>query len=140
MTVTERLRDHDSDEEQLLNKPSTPTSKPTPPANNTSLGVKIWILIALALQNAAHALLSRYSKGILKETYDGSEVILVGEVLKLVISGYISFKDPSETGVSRYAMPSMSFSNEIHVNKQMPRERDGASSRGCYSIRRRPLP
>ena len=102
--------EEDGEEVELLRHESTPykapTSKPTSPANNTSLGVKIWILIALALQNAAHALLSRYSKGILKETYDGSEVILVGEVLKLVISGYISFKDPSETGVSRYAMPS----------------------------------
>ena len=60
---------------------------------------KMTILVLLAAQNAASALLSRYSKGILKETYSGTEVVLVGEAIKLFVSGYFSMIDTAETGL-----------------------------------------
>ena len=37
-------------------------------------------------------------KGIRKETYSSTEVVLVAEVLKLIASGYIAFRDVSDTG------------------------------------------
>ena len=40
-----------------------------------------------------HALLTRYSQGVLKESYSSTEVVLVGEVVKLVFSGIVVFRD-----------------------------------------------
>ncbi len=60
-------------------------------------GIKLAVLLTLMIQNAAHALLARYSQGILKEKYSSTEVVLMGEVMKLFISGYLSLVDTSET-------------------------------------------
>jgi UDP-sugar transporter A1/2/3 len=38
--------------------------------------------------------------GVLKETYSSTEVVLVGEIIKMVISGYLSVVDRSETDAS----------------------------------------
>jgi hypothetical protein len=34
----------------------------------------------------------------MKENYSSTEVVLVGEVFKLVVSGYLAMTDKSETG------------------------------------------
>jgi UDP-sugar transporter A1/2/3 len=57
----------------------------------------IFILLLLAIQNSGHALLTRYSQGILKEDYSKTEVVMVGEVIKMVVSGYLAVVDRSET-------------------------------------------
>ena len=62
--------------------------------------IKTAVLILLCGQNAGHALLARYSQGILKEEYSTTEVVLVGEILKLFVSGYLAIVDRSETGNS----------------------------------------
>jgi hypothetical protein len=99
--------------------------KPVSKAVNFSL--RLTILVLLAVQNAAHALMSRYSKvkrnhfnltalttsshqssftyqGILKETYSGTEVVLVGEVIKLFVAGIFSMKDTAETGFKEFLL------------------------------------
>lgn len=43
-----------------------------------------------------HALLTRYSQGILRETYSGSEVVLVGEFVKLFFSMFLSIVELNE--------------------------------------------
>lgn len=60
-------------------------------------GIKLAVLVLLMVQNATHALLTRYSQGILKEKYSSTEVVLMGELMKLIISGYLSIVDTSET-------------------------------------------
>lgn len=55
------------------------------------------VLILLCFQNAGHALLARYSQGILKESYSSTEVVLVGEFMKLVFSAYVAVTDRSDT-------------------------------------------
>jgi len=63
----------------------------------TNYGIRTAVLVLLCCQNAGHALLARYSQGILKESYSSTEVVLVGEVIKLVASGYLAVVDRSET-------------------------------------------
>ena len=65
-----------------------------PPVSN---GFKFGILVLLCFQNAGHALLARYSQGVLREQYSSTEVVLVGEVIKLVTSGYLALTDRAET-------------------------------------------
>jgi UDP-sugar transporter A1/2/3 len=60
-------------------------------------GIKLAVLLALTIQNAGHALLSRYSQGILKEKYSSTEVVMMGELMKMIISGYLTLVDTSET-------------------------------------------
>ena len=59
--------------------------------------VRPTVLILLCFQNAGHALLARYSQGILKESYSSTEVVLVGEFMKLVFSAYVAMTDRSDT-------------------------------------------
>ena len=59
--------------------------------------IKFSVLLLLMVQNASHALLARYSQGILKEKYSSTEVVLVGEFLKMVVSGYLSVTDTGES-------------------------------------------
>jgi hypothetical protein len=42
--------------------------------------------------------LKRPLPGVLKETYSSTEVVLVGEIIKLTFSGYLAVVDRSETG------------------------------------------
>lgn len=67
------------------------------PESPVSSKFKFAILILLCCQNAGHALLARYSQGILREQYSSTEVVLVGEIMKLIISGYLAVSDRSET-------------------------------------------
>lgn len=47
------------------------------------------VLATLLAQNAVYTLLRRYSQGILLEIYSSEEVLLVGEVIKLLVSAYM---------------------------------------------------
>lgn len=67
---------------------------PEPTSHRT---FKFTVLVLLCCQNSSHALLARYSQGILKEQYSSTEVVLVGEVIKLVASGYFAMTDRAET-------------------------------------------
>ena len=96
-----------------------------------NFGIRTAVLVLLCCQNAGHALLTRYSQGhlihacfvplislpslmncptlyltagVLKETYSSTEVVLVGEIIKLTFSGYLAVVDRSETGdlISRF--------------------------------------
>ena len=40
--------------------------------------------------------------GVLKESYSSTEVVLVGEIIKLIFSGYLAIVDRSETGEFRH--------------------------------------
>ena len=59
--------------------------------------IKLAVLIALCLQNAGVALLTRYSKYVLKESYNSTEVVLVSEMIKVTFSGYLAFHAQEES-------------------------------------------
>jgi hypothetical protein len=40
-----------------------------------------------------HALLTRYSQGILHESYSSTEVVLFGEILKLIVSAVLVIRE-----------------------------------------------
>ena len=74
-----------------LVKESKDSDKEGPPSSSSivySSLFKTSILLLLCCQNSGHALLSRYSQGILKEKYSVTEVVFVGELVKLLFSGY----------------------------------------------------
>mmetsp|Transcript_10140 Transcript_10140/g.15165 ORF Transcript_10140/g.15165 Transcript_10140/m.15165 type:complete len:388 (+) Transcript_10140:68-1231(+) len=75
----------------------THTASATDHTTTNDSRIKFTVLILLCCQNSGHALLTRYSQGIRKETYSSTEVVLVAEVLKLIASGYIAFRDVSDT-------------------------------------------
>uniref|UniRef100_A0A7S2XLT5 EamA domain-containing protein n=1 Tax=Attheya septentrionalis TaxID=420275 RepID=A0A7S2XLT5_9STRA len=50
--------------------------------------IKLAVLVVLCLQNSLFTVLRRYSQGVLKETYSKHEVLLIGEVIKIVYSIY----------------------------------------------------
>lgn len=50
---------------------------------------KLMVLVILCLQNSIFTVLRRYSQGILKEDYSKHEVLLVGEVIKMIFSAYM---------------------------------------------------
>lgn len=51
-----------------------------------NIGVKGFVLIALCVQNSSYALLTRYSRSVLLETWASNEVVMMAELLKMVIS------------------------------------------------------
>eukprot|EP01041_Mallomonas_annulata_P003277 gene3277-6487_t len=58
--------------------------------SKSSISLVRWIvLILICLQMSGHALVARYSQGILHEKYSSMEVILVGEFIKLTVSSCI---------------------------------------------------
>lgn len=56
--------------------------------NVSTVRIKTVVLLILCCQNAGHALLTRYSQGVLKESYSSTEVVLVGEFIKIIFSAY----------------------------------------------------
>lgn len=65
----------------------------------SSIGmIKMAVLVMLLLQNTVYTLLRRYSMANLAEKYDPQEVLLVGEVFKLVFSAFVvaTSKEPSD--------------------------------------------
>lgn len=53
------------------------------PQKGWSFAAKL-VLVLLCAQNAAHAIVARYSRGVLRETYNMASTVLVSEVLKTV--------------------------------------------------------
>jgi solute carrier family 35 (UDP-sugar transporter), member A1/2/3 len=51
--------------------------------------IKVFVLLVLCLQNSMFTVLRRYSQGVLKELYSKYEVLLLGEIIKLVFSAYM---------------------------------------------------
>lgn len=51
--------------------------------------MKVFVLLVLCLQNSMFTVLRRYSQGVLKELYSKYEVLLLGEVIKMVFSAYM---------------------------------------------------
>jgi solute carrier family 35 (UDP-sugar transporter), member A1/2/3 len=50
---------------------------------------RMLVLVVLSLQNSLFTVLRRYSQGVLKEDYSTYEVLLVGELIKVIFSGYM---------------------------------------------------
>ena len=48
------------------------------------------ILLVLCLQNASFTLIRSYSQSVLKERYNYSSLLLVGEFIKLIVSAYMT--------------------------------------------------
>lgn len=61
--------------------------------------IRWFVLVFLCCQNSGHALLTRYSQGILHEQYSSTEVVLVGELIKITFSAYcvLCTKQDSDT-------------------------------------------
>ena len=55
-----------------------------------SLSFRNMILLVLCLQNASFTLLRSYSQSVLKEKYNYSSLLLVGEFIKLTVSAYMT--------------------------------------------------
>eukprot|EP00903_Cladosiphon_okamuranus_P010823 g10224.t1 len=51
---------------------------------------KLFLLVILCLQNAVYTMHRRYSVGVLGETWSSSSVLMVGEVIKLVFSVFMT--------------------------------------------------
>jgi UDP-sugar transporter A1/2/3 len=69
-------------------------------ASSSSLAlVKAMVLLCLMMQNAGHALLTRYAS-VLKLKYRSSEVVMVAELIKLVVSIYLAYNP--EKGFRRF--------------------------------------
>jgi len=62
---------------------------------------KVLVLCILCLQNSIFTILRRYSQGVLKENYSKHEVLLVGELIKIVFSAYMISVPEGETMCSR---------------------------------------
>mmetsp|Transcript_39 Transcript_39/g.191 ORF Transcript_39/g.191 Transcript_39/m.191 type:complete len:426 (-) Transcript_39:123-1400(-) len=53
--------------------------------------IKVAVLLILCLQNSMFTLLRRYSQGVLKEMYSKYEVLLAGEMIKMVFSAWMIY-------------------------------------------------
>jgi Nucleotide-sugar transporter len=62
-------------------------------SGNMSMGnwnsIKVLVLIVLSLQNSLFTVLRRYSQGILREEYSKYEVLLAGEIIKMLFSAFM---------------------------------------------------
>ena len=73
------------EKEALVSRPGEGTPVGAP---KTSKFVKLTILVAVTLQNTSYALVRRYSRGYLKESYSTSSALLVMELAKLIFSAF----------------------------------------------------
>ena len=60
------------------------------------LSIRTTVLASVTLQNSLYTLLRRYSQGVLKEKTSSAEVLLVGEVIKLITSAYVTTRYSTE--------------------------------------------
>jgi len=60
--------------------------------------MKWLVLIILCLQNSLFTVLRRYSQGVLKETYSKHEVLCAAEVIKIMFSAYIIYRQRVQSG------------------------------------------
>jgi len=63
--------------------------------------IKVAVLLILCLQNSIFTVLRRYSQGVLKEEYSKHEVLVLGELIKILFSAYMIFQSSSCAGVKR---------------------------------------
>lgn len=75
-------------ESQVDNLTKNTMSTETTKTNNVRL-IKLGVLCILCLQNSCFTVLRRYSQGVLKEKYSKHEVLLFGEVVKMIFSAYV---------------------------------------------------
>ena len=59
--------------------------------------IKLGVLLCLCLQNCCHALFTRYSRSVLKDTWSEYEVVMIAELLKLITAGWFMMHDVSDT-------------------------------------------
>jgi len=58
---------------------------------------KVLVLFILCFQNSCFTVLRRYSQGILKESYSKHEVLCVAELIKMIFSAYIIYRQKSQS-------------------------------------------
>lgn len=68
--------------------------------------MKIFVLCLLCMQNTMFTVLRRYSQGVLKESYSKYEVLLAGEVIKMIYSAY---KVTSDLKSGEKAVPKLQY-------------------------------
>ena len=59
--------------------------------------IKTLVLTSVTIQNSAYTLLRRYSQGVLREPVRSAEVLIVGELLKLLASAWVTTHDNEAT-------------------------------------------
>lgn len=89
----------DSESQESVPKHSFKTMNAS--SNYSISSTKLAVLLILCFQNSVFTVLRRYSQGILKETYSSYEVLLVGEVIKLVFSSCMIDLPSGNTRLSR---------------------------------------
>jgi hypothetical protein len=72
---------------------------------HTNHSIKIMVLIVLSLQNSLFTVLRRYSQGIKKEMYSKYEVLMMGEIIKLIFSAYMIHRNMVESTGGMSALP-----------------------------------
>ena len=94
-------------EQVVVLQVQSPEQAPVPP--RPAWRLKLAILLAVTLQNTAYALVRRYSRGHLRESYSASSALFVMEVAKLLFSA-VQIKVsgapsdvPEGTALSKYA-------------------------------------
>jgi len=67
----------------------------SPPPSAVSTSFKLLVLVILALQNSGITLVTRYSRGVLKEPYSPLSAVLLSEIIKLFASIFMVSKSQS---------------------------------------------
>jgi len=83
MTINRRREHRDDIDIDLLKK-----TDPVMVLKSMMSSMKLFVLCCLCMQNTMFTVLRRYSQGVLKESYSKYEVLLVGEIIKLIYSAY----------------------------------------------------
>lgn len=78
-------------------------------------GIKAIILGSVVIQNTTYALVRRYSRGTLQETYSTSSVLLVMEIAKMLLSAVQVSPAPS-TGLTNPAAAGAAADNERRIS------------------------
>eukprot|EP00558_Chaetoceros_sp_UNC1202_P002977 CAMPEP_0197234280 /NCGR_PEP_ID=MMETSP1429-20130617/2060_1 /TAXON_ID=49237 /ORGANISM="Chaetoceros sp., Strain UNC1202" /LENGTH=387 /DNA_ID=CAMNT_0042692645 /DNA_START=83 /DNA_END=1246 /DNA_ORIENTATION=+ len=73
----------------MVPQSGTTPQRPQASRSNRLRFIKLLVLIVLCLQNSIFTVLRRYSQGVLKEQYSKYEVLLVGEIIKMIFSAYV---------------------------------------------------
>jgi UDP-sugar transporter A1/2/3 len=68
----------------------------------SSILFKLLILLLLCVQTSFYMLLVRYSRYILRENYLISSTVLVGEMIKLIVSGLLVWRTHHQTGQTSF--------------------------------------
>jgi Nucleotide-sugar transporter len=77
------------------------------------LSIKFLVLVILSLQNSLFTVLRRYSQGVLKEVYSKYEVLMVGEIIKMIVSAYMIHRQMDEAAAAGVSSNSSSSSSSV---------------------------